>query len=242
MTKSCRVRQMVARLTAILLVGALASLLGTHPAHATTSTLAITATVNNLGVIDITVPDANGNPVHYPQAYAGSIVPSFLDGTALPFLYCVDVLNDIYIPTPNSHSTATGYSTNVTFDGKVHGNYVNHATQVAWLLDRYASEVLNDKTKSAALQAAIWEVIYGGQFTLNNAQNSTVYTLYNGYFSSAAGQSTSIENYAWLSPIDNSNGHRMQGLVTRVPEPGSTLLLALALSGLCGFGWWRRMR
>src|SRR5262245_32682662 len=215
MTKSCRIWQMVVRLTAILLVGALASLLGTHHAHATTSTLAITATVNDLGVIDITIPDATGTPFHYGKAYAGSMVPSFLDGTALPFLYCVDVLNDIYIPTPNSHSTPTGYSTAVTFDGKVHGYDVTNATQVAWLLNRYASEVANDKIKSAALQAAIWGVMYGGKFTLNNPQNTSVYKLYTDYFSSAAGQSTPVENYAWLSPKDNSNGHLMQGLVTR---------------------------
>src|SRR5262245_58340226 len=185
MTKSCRIWQMVVRLTAILLVGALASLLGTHHAHATTSTLAITATVNDLGVIDITIPDATGTPFDYGKAYAGSIVPSFLDGAALPFLYCVDVLHDIYIPTPNSHSTPTGYSTEVTFDGKVHGKAVPHAAQIAWLLDRYASEVVNDKIKSAALQAAIWEVIYEGQFKLNNDPISSVYTLYNAYSSSA---------------------------------------------------------
>jgi hypothetical protein len=216
---------MGARLTAILLVGALASLLGTHPAHAT-STLNITATVNNLGQISI---DIFGHP--YNPAYAGSIVPSYLDGTPLPFLYCVDVMNDIYIP-------GTYYSTSVNTNGIVHNKSVDNAGKVAWLLDQYADLATGNKDKTAALQVAIWEAIYGTQEISLHSPDSVLKEL--AYIHNHGSGTTSIGTYTWLSPM---NGQiRMQGLVTRVPEPGSTLLLAFALSGLFGIGWWCRMR
>jgi hypothetical protein len=73
---------MMVRLTAIMLVGVLASLLSTRPTHA--SILDVTATVSNLAQIDITL-NLSGNPNnvngHYNPAFAGSIVPSSLDGT-----------------------------------------------------------------------------------------------------------------------------------------------------------------
>jgi PEP-CTERM motif len=224
--KSCRVRQMGARLTAMLLVGALASLLGTHPAHAT-STLNITATVNNLGQITI---DIFGQP--YNPAYAGSIVLSSLDATPLPFLYCVDVMHDIYIP-------GTYYSTGVNTNGMVHNSPVDNAGQVAWLLDQYADAAKGNKDKTAALQVAIWEAMYGTKAIHLNGPASVSNELYSIHSHDAG--TASVGNYTWLSPLD-AHGVQMQGLVTRVPEPGSTLLLALALSGLSGVSWWRRKR
>lgn len=244
MTKSDRVWRMVTQLRVMLLVSVLASLLSTSPAHAS-SMLSITATVHDVGLINVHIDVTNsfGTLTYNGNVYAGNIVPSYLDGIPLPFLYCVDVLHDVYVPTPNPHSTSTGYSTVVTFDGTVHGQPVNNAAQVAWLLDTYAFDptISNDKTKSAALQAAIWEVIYGPQqFTLLG--DATVLALYNTYYTSSIGHTASVENYAWLSPTDNLTHSPAQGLVTHVPEPGSTLLLALALSCLSGVSWWRRKR
>lgn len=227
MRKSWRVRYTGVQLTAALLVGVLASLLGIHPVYA--STLNITATVSNVPIVNITTTQGslpiqiiNGN------IHGGSIVPAFLDGTPLPFLYCVDMLHDIYIPG--------SYSTSVTFDGKVHGQPVSNAGQVAWLLDQYASSASGDPNKTAALQAAIWEVMYGNQFTLKGP--SAVLAQEQVYLQNVG--TAPVTNYAWLSPVSGTT--LQQGLVTRVPEPSSTLLLALALSGLFGVGWWHFKR
>ena len=145
MTKSCKVWQMVTQLTTILLVGVSASLFSTHPAQA--STLDVTATVSNLGQIDITL-NISGNPNnvngHYNPAFAGSIVPSFLDGTSLPFLYCVDVLHDIYIP-------GTYYSTSVNINGIIHNSPINNASKVTGLLDLYANSATGNTNKTCLL-------------------------------------------------------------------------------------------
>jgi hypothetical protein len=235
MMKSWRIWQMVTRLTAILLVGVLASLLCTHPGHA--SILDVTATISDLGQIDITLSgfpaqsEVNGS---YNPAFAGSIVPSYLDGTPLPFLYCVDVLHNLFIPQ-------TGYSTDVNNQGIVHGAQVQHADQVAWLLDQYANSA-TDMDHTAALQASLWRVIYEAKFTLNYQNISqTIYNYYTAYSTNIGSAPASVGNYTWLSPID-AHGVQMQGLVTRVPEPGSTLLLAFALSSLFGVSWWGRKR
>ena len=219
MKKFCRVQQMVARLTTVLLIGTLASLLGTYPAHASTLNITASVPINispypNIGTIDFTYQDT---PY---QAYAGSIIPSYLDGNELPFLYCVDIVRNIFIPD--------SYETSIRYDGKVHDQWVANADKVAWLLDRYASSA--DTTReTAALQAAIWEAIYEGDFELNLATTAADILAYYAIYNHNVGHAlTSIPNYTWLSPVDPTRTpQEMQGLVTRVPEPGSTLFLLI---------------
>lgn len=221
------IRQLIARLTTALVLGLCVGVLSLPSAQA--STLTINANVSNLSLINITTsPGPLPIQVLSGNVYAGSIVPASLDNTPLPFLYCVDMLHDIYVPGT--------YNASITFDGTVHGTAVAHADQVAWLLDQYATSASGNATQTAALQAAIWEVIYGDQFTLNGAQailnQAALYLTNVG--------TASVENYTWISPV--SGNERMQGLVTRVPEPSSTLLLGFALVGLICVTWWRARR
>ena len=73
MKKSCRVLYLIVQLTVALLVSALISPLGIHPAHATT--LKVTATASTIPIIQITAPAIQ---ITNGSVYAGSVVPAFL--------------------------------------------------------------------------------------------------------------------------------------------------------------------
>ena len=158
----------------------------------------------------------------------GDITPASLDGTPLPFMYCVDASRDIFVPGT--------YAATVTSNGTIHGTAVAHADQVAWLLGQYATDASGNATKTAALQAAIWEVMYGNQFTLHSP---TAVVIQEALYLTHVGTAP-VSNYTWISPVSGTT--LMQGQVTRVPEPSGTLLLGLALSGVLALGWWRRQR
>ena len=155
----------------------------------------------------------------------GNISPSTLDGTPLPFVYCVDLDHVVYIP---GVYTPTG----VTTDGTIYGSPVNNAGQVAYLVDHYAANALTDD-QQGGLQAAIWHTIYGPNTALVAGGNTTAGQIaaYNTYLSNVG--TDPVYNVRWLSP-SNANGGRFQGLVTvtDVPEPGAVALFGgIAVSG-----------
>ena len=62
----------------------------------------------------------------------GSILPSYLNGVQLPYLYCIDLYTEIYVPAT--------YSTLVTNNGTIDGGAaVHNSGKIAWLLDNYAA-------------------------------------------------------------------------------------------------------
>jgi hypothetical protein len=173
--------------------------------------------------------------VRYTGIGAGSYDVSRLNGSNLPWAYCVDLLHEI---RPDSSYPNTGVSTN----GVVNGSYVNNADKVAWLLATYAASAAGNSAMEAALQAVIWQVIYGSTFTFRPTPAQA------GYFalwSSSSIQSGDVSKYLWLTPESGCTGGYgapacVQGLVTYqpVPEPGSRLLLLGA--GLVGLKLWRK--
>ena len=172
----------------------------------------------------------------YRDVGGGSIDVSTLDGAELPWLYCVDLTHLL--------SLGTSYpNTLVRDDGFENGAQVNHAAQVAWLLDTYASQAAGSPTKEAALQALIWTAIYGSSFTFSSSNGS--YQQYIEWTPAEFG-SGDVSKYLWLTPDSacspTAASHCYQGLVTYqpVPDAGATaLLFGAALAGLAAF---RRQR
>jgi hypothetical protein len=148
---------------------------------------------------------------------SGSIDPSYLNGVALPFLFCTQIDVDIWVGR-SYDQTAVNNS----------GSGINNAAQVAFLLEHYAHAGMSS-IEMTALQAAIWTEIYMGTgitFNILDTNGSDFNADYARYMSGiGAGD---VTKFTWLNPAD-ANG-QYQTLVTSVPEPSLILLLGI------GFG------
>jgi hypothetical protein len=163
----------------------------------------------------------------------GSVDPSYLNGTELDYLYCVDLY--ITVNVPGSYP-----NTVVTTDGTIYGVAVHNAGQVAWLLSQYGTA--GQGSQAYALQAAIWHVVNDGihnVFIDNTSSPANVVTLYGSYLTALDSNTGNISDFRWITPGQlDSNGHVVayQGLVT-VPEPGILILLGIAMSAIGAASW-----
>jgi hypothetical protein len=164
--------------------------------------------------------DENNSPV---SVGGGPITVSYLNGVQLPFVYCVGLFTDVYVP-------ADYPDTIVTNNGVADGAAINNAGEIAWLIDNFAVPAENNQLAQEALQAAIWSVEYDGQGSSSSLpvatgdKNQAYYSLYQSDMTSLGTNTASVASIDWFTPLNGSGG-TYQALISTVPEPGSVLLL-----------------
>jgi hypothetical protein len=183
----------------------------------------------------------NQIPLTIGNEGGGSITVSYLNGVKLPWVYCVDLYDTIYVPGDYNNTTVTsnGMVTESNSPLGTTGGVVNNAGEVAWLLDHYATSAIGDTNAQVALQAAIWHEIYGvGLNTGSGYYNITVGADYSNDLAALGLNTDPLSNVSWFSPGISGNGTVYQALVGPVPDGGMTLML---LGGaLVGLGALRR--
>lgn len=148
----------------------------------------------------------------------GSVDTSSINGTTLPFVYCVDILHNVGVPNTYDNTT-------YTLDGTVNGAAVHNADKVAVLLAKYAADAGSNLDLQGGLQAAIWHEIYDGTnghtYDLASSGNSAdLVTAYNAdlqFLTDHPLAHTDLANYLWLTPAGTNT---YQGLVTSNSVPG----------------------
>ncbi len=150
-----------------------------------------------------------------------------VDGVTTPFLYCVEITTDINVPGT--------YYADLSSTGIIHGALIPNAGQLAWLIDYIAPNATTSDLQEG-LQAAIWQQVYGSNFSVDPVNTSPgIYTAYQAALTALGGNTAPVSDVLWISPY-NSNGSPAQAQITAfshpVPEPSSLVLLGI---GLCAY-------
>lgn len=204
--------------------------------------LYLTDQFNNIYLTGITGSGLT-NPVG-----GGSVSGSKLNGTSLPYDFCIGLYTEVYVPQT--------YYAFVTNNGtvKVNGGAdvkINNAGEIAWLLTNYAGASMTTD-RQIALQAAIWHIEYST--TSNDVgldpshyKNTTTMTYYNTYISDISNgvynhNSYSLTGFDWITPYSCSNGTYTyyQPQITAAPEPSTLLLVLCGAFGLYGLEAFRK--
>jgi hypothetical protein len=130
---------------------------------------------------------------------------------------------DVYVYVPDTYN-----NTSVNALGQIHGGALpgppDAAAKIAYLLENYGIGGQGDQ--AIALQASIWTV--EGFGVLGNGASTAQKGYYQTYMdkvTASGGDAESIKDFAWMSPGKAGSDTIYQGLVTRVPDGGMTLML-----------------
>ncbi len=170
--------------------------------------------------------DENGAQV---SVGGGPVMPSTLNGQALPFVYCVGLFTDVYVPAdyPN---------TIVTQNGIADGAAIHNAGEIAWLVDNFAVAAEGSTTAQEALQAAIWTVEYntaGPHTPVTGDSSQGYYAQYQADMTALGTNTAPVSTLDWFTPKDATT-NTYQALISAVPEPTSIFLLGTAALFVAG--------
>jgi hypothetical protein len=164
----------------------------------------------------------------------GNIAHSQLNGKALDFSYCIDILHSIYL---NGTYNAFYNNTAVLTDRP---EIAANGGKIAWLLTNEAQSA-STKAQQAGLQAAIWKQTYGDRFELLATSATAIKTAYNNYITALGSHTASVNTVLWIDPRNGNGSHAQDqvawgsGFQLPTPIPAAIWLFGSGLVGLLGF-------